>query len=143
MGMVAPTDEKRALEEELAEARALVDRGAVEAALDVLARARRSARALGDADALGEVGRLGGSVWRSAPGRGRRPGLGAWSLVVVASWVVASVVLAVGFGFSRGWSIFVTVFVCASIAAVVWLSGLMLYALWRWVREAVGGRAGW
>ena len=156
MGAVA-TDEKQALTEELVEARALIEEGKSEAALDALARARRGARALGDAGALDEIRRLEGVVWRSGPARGRRPGIGTWSLVVLVGWLVACVVLSVLVWvttptdglvlFSRGGGlVLATVFVCTVVASVVWLAGwlagLILHALWRWVRDVAGRCAG-
>ena len=55
MGTVARTDEKQALAEKLAEARALVGKGDDEAALDALVCARERASDLRDVAALGEI----------------------------------------------------------------------------------------
>ena len=67
MGTIAPADEKQVLVEELAEARALIVAGDYEAALERLASVRESARALVDAEVLGEMRVLARAVWLRAP----------------------------------------------------------------------------
>ena len=55
MGTVAPSNEKQALADEIGQARALVERGEHEAALDGLEAAREIAQAQHDVDGLDEV----------------------------------------------------------------------------------------
>ena len=119
MSAVAPSNEKQTVERELAEARALIDEGEYEAALDQLATVREVALAQEDAEALEEVRGLARTVWRhaprgsaateradslwrqaiwqqpltrSAPPQARRSGLGTWSVLVLVAWLVVSVV---------------------------------------------------
>ena len=119
MGAVAPIDEKQALAEELAEARALIERGEYERALDALTVASEAARARDDAAGLAEVARLAERVAERALGRSERERADAlrlgladevdaaaasvsglrrsfrrWSLIVVLVWLVAAVLLA-------------------------------------------------
>ena len=67
MSTVAPSNEKQTLQDELAQARALVEDGEYEAALDHLTTARELAQEQGDAEALREARGLGPDGVAGAP----------------------------------------------------------------------------
>ena len=72
MSTGAPSNEKHALADELAQARALIEDGEYEAALDRLVSAWQCARAQHDADAVEEVRMLAQDVAGRALGRSDR-----------------------------------------------------------------------
>jgi hypothetical protein len=111
VGVVAPVDEEQALADESGQARALIEGGEFDAALDLLEGAWEQARLRGDGETLGEIGSLARAVWRRAPpgsgaeerahrlasaipggreSRGLGLALAVWTAVGVLAWVVTS-----------------------------------------------------
>ncbi len=67
MGTIVPTDEKQARADGLAEARALIEAGDYEAAIDCLEEARKRALTADAVPSLVEIRRLAHAVWLQAP----------------------------------------------------------------------------
>ena len=137
MGMVAPSNEKRVLADELAQARALIEDGEQEAALDRLATASEIAREQGDAAALRAIRGLSWTVWRKAPSTPERADwpMRVWTLIVVVGWLAVSVILAFGLseggflslsGIRAGWLILALLLGFSLPAIVVWLLGVLI-----------------
>ena len=176
MSTVASSNENQTLADELAEARALIEAGEYESALDALAGIWEAAQAQDDANGLNEVRLLAERVSnRALRGSDReradalrhrvpagvdaaaasasrlRQAFRRWTLIVVTVWLVASVFVAAMVEatskpdafISPGFLAVLLVICLTGIALSVWLVGVLIVLLDHHVPVGTLVRRGW
>ena len=171
MSTVAPSNEKQTLggagssrvgsaRAQVLEARRLVARSGYEEALDLLEQAQLAATAQGDTTTLNEIGTVARLISIQTTGHVRRravrfhrqlavvaaheQGLGAWQLVVVLAWLVASGVVGATEWASDGLSqllVILSVLFFAWVAYCVYLLGVLIFWAWAAMRANEANRS--